>query len=379
MNKSSSLAIILVFLAVSGILMVQPVTASANSWVTKAPMPTARFAFGAAAVNGIIYAIGGIVVLPNGAETTTNVNEAYDPASNSWVEKAPMPSPNWLDSFGIAVYPNKIYCIGGPANNVYDPATDSWQSKTPMPTPRHFLDANVVEGKIYLMGGRTDISSGSYSLSAVNEVYDPETDSWTKKAPVPQAVASYASVVVDNKIYVISGSVTDLVQVYDPKTDKWSTAAPIPIAVENAAAGAITNTATPNAIYVVGGSTANNPSLSQNFTQVYFPQNNSWSVGAPIIANRTELSVVVVDDTLYALGGANWGESYPIMSSIYQYSPNNYAVTPTSLPSSSPAPTESSTASPTPTPSVPEFPSWFAFQLMFVMVLAAVFARKRKL
>ena len=389
MNRSVSIVFVLAFLTTSCIIIIQPVEASADSWVTRAPMPTARFAFGAAAVNGVLYAIGGIVVLPNGVETTTNVNEAYDIAGNSWVEKAPMPSPNWLDSFGIAVYQNKIYCIGGPANNVYDPATDTWETKTPMPTQRHFLDANFVEGKIYLIGGLVSGNYGSYSLSGVNEVYDPVTDSWTEEAPIPYAVASYASAVVDNKIYVISGcsssDITNSVQVYDPQTDKWSAATPIPVPVENAAAGAIINTATPNAIYVVGGSAANNRSLSQNFTQVYFPDNDSWSVGSPIIANTASLSIVVVNDSLYAIGGTNWGDPNPILSSIYQYLPNKYTVPTTPSPSSSPAPTNSSPPSPssspsptlTPLPSIPEFPSWIVLPLAIITVLSAVMAPKR--
>ncbi len=59
-----------------------------NTWTTKAPMPTPRGALSAAAVNGIIYAIGGYK--PNQELT---VNEAYDPATNTWTTKAPMPTP----------------------------------------------------------------------------------------------------------------------------------------------------------------------------------------------------------------------------------------------------------------------------------------------
>jgi len=175
MKRSILFVFVLAFLTASCALIINLVKASANFWITRAPMPTVRFVLGAIAVNGIICTIGGILALPNGAKTTTNKNEAYDTATNSWVEKAPMPSPNWLDSFGIAAYQNKIYCIGGPANNVYDPATDIWESKTPMPIPRHFLNANVVEGKIYLIGGRA-FANYYYSLSALNEVHDPATD-----------------------------------------------------------------------------------------------------------------------------------------------------------------------------------------------------------
>jgi N-acetylneuraminic acid mutarotase len=133
----------------------EPVSASSpNSWTTKAFMPTARAQLGVAVVNGKIYAIGGGNNTAAGP-TVLSVNEEYDPATNTWTTKEPMPTAR--HSFGIAVYENKIYCIGGSingpmlaVNEVYDPATDTWETKTPMPTPRAALSANVVTDKIYL-------------------------------------------------------------------------------------------------------------------------------------------------------------------------------------------------------------------------------------
>lgn len=88
-------------------------------------------------------------------------NEEYDPATDMWSFKKPMPTPR--EYFGIAVYQNKIYCMGGVSsigyysngsitgvNEVYDPATDTWETKASIPTPRRGLKANVVNGKIYL-------------------------------------------------------------------------------------------------------------------------------------------------------------------------------------------------------------------------------------
>jgi N-acetylneuraminic acid mutarotase len=57
---------------------------------------------------------------------------------------------------------------------VYDPITDSWETKTAMPTSRMSLCANEVNGKIYLIGGRT---GGPSSIVGLNEVYDVENDS----------------------------------------------------------------------------------------------------------------------------------------------------------------------------------------------------------
>ncbi len=64
---------------------------------TKAPMPTARQSFASTAVNGIIYAIGGL-----NSNGTLTVNEAYDPATNSWSTKASMPTARlWVAAAAI--------------------------------------------------------------------------------------------------------------------------------------------------------------------------------------------------------------------------------------------------------------------------------------
>jgi hypothetical protein len=357
MNKSAAMLLIVTIMAANCMVTVKPANALADQWVEKAPMPTARFNFGAATVNGTIYAIGGLAEVFNGYEQghtgTTNVNEAYDTATDTWVEKTPMPAPNWLDTFGIAVYQGKIYCIGGPANNVYDPTTDTWEAKRAMPTQRHFLCANVVDRKIYLIGGRTmekATDTGDYWLpglmtyntSDVNEVYDPATNSWTRKASIPNPVASYASAVVNNKIYIISGctpsgNITGLVQVYDPQTDNWNLAAPIPNPVENAAAGAVVDAAS-DVVYVIGGCTESRRYAGSNFNQVYFPENDSWATSTPINSNTRALSIAVVNNMLYAIGGVSDNSDF-YSSAVYQYSPTELTTPhPTMQPSQSPTP-----------------------------------------
>ena len=216
-----------------------------NSWVQKASMSTARTSLGVAVVNGKIYVIGGFSSDQN---TFFAINEEYDPSTNTWTEKASMPTPRF--GCAVTVCENKIYVIGGQtaigtangytnATEVYNPATNTWVTKAPIPISESGFSANVVDGKIYLMYG------------TLNEVYDPATDSWTTKAPMPTAVYLHASAVMDNKIYVIS----NLTQIYDPKTDMWSFGAPIPTSVSQATAGATTGVAAPKAIYVIGGST----------------------------------------------------------------------------------------------------------------------------
>src|SRR3990172_6393235 len=135
-----------------------------NSWTSKASMHEARAYLGGAFINGKIYAIGGDTgdeigsVTPGTVRTlhVTSTNEEYDPDSDVWTLKASMPTPR--AGLGVAVYENKIYCIGGwtnkngdysntTVNEVYDPEIDSWETKAPIPTTNTFLVANAVKDK----------------------------------------------------------------------------------------------------------------------------------------------------------------------------------------------------------------------------------------
>src|SRR6266851_1474606 len=77
-------------LTAAGLLLVgcgtlDQVTGLLHRWTTKASMPTERGLLGVAAINGILYAVGGLN--RNGILATV---EAYDPVTNTWTAKASM-------------------------------------------------------------------------------------------------------------------------------------------------------------------------------------------------------------------------------------------------------------------------------------------------
>ena len=320
MSKSVALVLVLIFLTVSCAIADMPVSAAStvgNSWVEKTPMQVARANLGVAVVNGDIYAIGGNTVTGeynidqgffkgiNGG--TVNTNEQYDPATDTWTLKASMPTPR--DSFAIAVYQNKIYCIGGrtsiplyspqtftTVNEVYDPATDTWQTKAPLPNVDWPLQASVVNGKIYVIGN----SGATYA-------YDPTTNSWTTKAQAPivdgQQISGFVSEVFGNKIYVVGLSFYDLV--YNPLNDTWTQALsyePYPPGEGLMgyggfviAGGVTSGILAPERIYV----------FSEDQTYVYDPLNDSWASGASMPEERVDCGVAVINDTFYVIGGSN--------------------------------------------------------------------------
>jgi len=350
LNKSIQALAVVLFVSFSvAPFLVPHINATEDSWTTMESMPTARSGLGVAVVDGKIYAIGGFT------SNYLGTNEMYDPETDTWTTKASMPNPR--RRFAIAVVENKIYIIGGAdpngfssVNQVYDPATDTWETLTSMPSSRAELCANVIDGKIYVIGG----SFHYYwpEPSNLTEVYDPETDTWTTKASMPTTVYSCTSAVIDNKIYVIenarSGGIHCLNQIYDPETDTWSYGQPIPTRVVDAAATATTGTYAPKRIYMIGGADL----VSYDLNQIYDPTTDTWTTGTAMPTPRQSLGVVVLNDTLYAIGGYQTDSSPVYTSKNERYTPVGY---------------------------IPEFPTWIPILLMLGIVAVAVVIYKRKL
>jgi len=100
-------------------------------------------------------------------------------------------------------------------------AQNWWTQKSQIPTPRAAAPACVIDNKIYVIGGY----SPSFGNFAVNEVYDPSTDTWQTKSPLPQARGYLSCAVVNGIIYAIGGgypTATKRVDAYDPLTDTWT-------------------------------------------------------------------------------------------------------------------------------------------------------------
>jgi hypothetical protein len=236
MSRKLVLLLVLFSFTALSMFVVQPANAvEPNSWQVKASMNQARAFLGVAVVNGKIYAMGGDNgnIIGNGpgqhghTYSVLDSNEEYDPVADLWIVKASMPTARAF--FGVAVYENKIYCIGGEfastgLNEVYDPATDTWETKAPMPVQASGIQANTVGGKIYVIGG------------GVNYAYDPVTDSWVSKTPPPSEIAYCFSAVVGSKIcFSARENSSDVVQAYDTSIDSWSvlTASPTFLDSEN--------------------------------------------------------------------------------------------------------------------------------------------------
>src|SRR5258708_6422952 len=142
----------------------------------------------------------------------------YDPASDKWAKKKPMPLASHHVSF--TEYKGKIYAFGGfvlpqsgpaawvPIDNAweYDPATDNWKALAPLPTKRGSPVAVTVGDKMYVIGGEGQEYVAMFAFRAL-EAYEPAANNWAVLPNMPVGRHGLAGAVVGNRLHMVSGDV----------------------------------------------------------------------------------------------------------------------------------------------------------------------------
>ena len=315
-----SLAIALIF---TGLLAAAPISLAQNvpeggKWAKKAEMPTPRAYFSTTVVNNLIYAIGGWSGI-GPAPTCCNIPleslstvEAYDPATNTWIKKADIPTKRLWHS--TSVVDGKIYAFGGQslverrgkqiaktvtAIEVYDPAADAWEKVGDAPLGRIRMSSAALNGKIYVIGG----SQSGLDKRTLVEVFDPAQNTWAEVAELNERRTELTASVVSGKVYAIGGWRKDdiwmkTVEEYDPGADVWQNKAEMPTGRDQLS---VSTPAVNGKIYVIGGRNPQNHPLK--IVEEFDPAKNEWTKMNSMPTGRRGLSVSAVRGKVYAIGG----------------------------------------------------------------------------
>lgn len=285
---------------------------SITGWSGQAPMPTARFGVGAASANGQVYAIGGVGGSCDGVGPCifgplTTV-ESYDPVANTW---SPAPSLSvGRESAGVATIGNTIYVVGGhvpggEASGVVEVFNGSSWTTLPqsdwMPTARAGLGLVTDGTYLYAIGGSTQ--AGNAGHVATVERFDPSAapgSRWTTLTPMPAAGSVSGAGVLNGNIVVAGSDGTNRTDIYDIASGVWHIGPPMP-----AQRGSMASGVSHGGLWLVGGTS--NGSLAYD-PWVYFPASanraEGWGGVGSMSTGRWALGAAVVDDVVYAVGGA---------------------------------------------------------------------------
>ncbi|PQJ35167.1 hypothetical protein BSZ35_11685 [Salinibacter sp. 10B] len=249
------------FATLSDTALFDPAT---DTWREGPNLPAPRHHIVLATANETVYGFGGFVgeSLQNGFQFRDDMY-AFD--GEEWTRVGSMPVPLG-ETVALAV-DDRIHLVTGSLHGadtqggtgrhlVYDPSTNDWSEAAPAPTARSSATGAVLDGHLYVAGGRTP-TNGLTNLGAL-ERYDPDADAWTECRPLPQPSGGLAGAALDGTLYVFggeyfdgAGGVYEHTWAYDPQADDWTEQPPMPTPRHGLA-----GTALDDRVFAIGGNTA---------------------------------------------------------------------------------------------------------------------------
>jgi N-acetylneuraminic acid mutarotase len=259
---------------------------TSNGTISGTPTTAGTFSFTARVSNGSSFTERGlsINVLPTGA---------------GWSRKAFMPTARVAPA--ADVINGKMYVVGGFGNGgsfttleAYDPSQGTWQSLAPMSIGRGRLGASGLNGKLYVAGGFGDSNAGT-----AFEVYDTATGQWQTLPVLKSSRYGCASAFIGNKLYVVGGTTDPIrsMEIYDLATGAWSYGEPVPTQRFLLAAATVNNK-----LYAIGGAV---DGQNRGVLEVYDPVADSWArkSSMPANANSSEIAAAVYNGKILVTGG----------------------------------------------------------------------------
>ena len=173
-------------------------------WEEGAPAPVSRHGHTAVWLNGLVYVGGGSKPISSVTFTSSYIINCYDPVNNSWsfsINTA-------CCDFAMTTLNNKLVIAGGQdrsykkTTQVFTPDAGQLKDYTKMTTARSLATATGHQGMLIITGGWDDKDK---KLSST-ELFDSNNGQWYKCSDLPQPHISLKSVIVDNTLYLLSGT-----------------------------------------------------------------------------------------------------------------------------------------------------------------------------
>lgn len=249
----------------------------------------------------------------------------YDPAVDRWAEGPQLPMarhhPMVVADGGGRVWSIGGYGVGPAgqwmnATEVWVLEGDSWAAGPTLPLPQAEAVGLELGARIHLVSGRTPNTgaNGNWNDQADVATHQVLTDGrWEMLRPAPMARNSAAGAAMDGKLWIVggrtvSGGGTGRLDRYDPDEDRWETLAPIPFsdAAGHQVGGGLAMVAVGGKLVAFGGEWFA-PGGGGVFgeTWIYDPLVDGWRRGPDMRTPRHGLAAAVVDGVIYAVAGSS--------------------------------------------------------------------------
>lgn len=245
---------------------------AADAWTEGPRLPQPRHHPMLAAAAGRVWAFGGYDRRDGGEWTA--MTDVWATDRGVWAQVGQMPE-RLCETVGVSLGDRVHLVTGrspkGAANGqwtdqgdvathlVFDAAANRWDRARPAPMARNSAAGAVLDGKLFVAGGRTVEGGGTGRLDR----YDPAEDRWDTLAPIPASPATgkqvgggLAMAEAGGKLVAFGGEwfegrgggVFSEAWIYDPARDVWS-AGPAMRTPRHGLAAASVN----GVIYAIGG------------------------------------------------------------------------------------------------------------------------------
>ncbi len=271
-----------------------------GQWTSIPPLNIPRQEIGVTAVEGRVYAIGGIGADQQGS----NVVEIFDVRTGQWRLGPPLPMA--LHHPNVAAVGSKIYVAGGFSGSSFTPTAQTFELDidTEVWTPRPNLRAARAAGAAVAYAGRLYVFGGDAGGPSVTDasVYDPSTNQWTDLAPMPTPRNHMAAAVLRGRIYVVGGRPGNLSvnEMYDPTTNEWLTKTPMPTPRSGHGVGSVGGML----IAFGGEGNPNTPTGLFSDVEAYNEDLEEWARLDPMPIPRHGIGIGVVGNAMFVPGGA---------------------------------------------------------------------------
>lgn len=295
-------------------------------WGARAPMPWATQEIYAAAWGERIITAGGLAAGPDGLHVSDRT-AMYDTRRDAWDEGPRLPEARHHPMIVVAdgkPYALGGYRRGERGD--WTSTTEvwvldsEWKSAGAMPGPQAETVGVERSGLIHLIGGRAPHGSGDGRWNDqgdidTHRVFDPRDGRWETAAPLPVARNSAAACVMDGAIWVAGGRTVmeggaGRLDRYDPARDWWDSLAPIPPspATGRQVGGGLAMGTLSGWLVVFGGEWFEPQNGSRQGgvfaeTWIYDPARDAWFEAPPMPTPRHGLAAASVGQELFAIAG----------------------------------------------------------------------------